>query len=106
MKTEKNDVDFFMGANTPDGFYSLYCELQLPQEGIRRYLIKGGAGTGKSSLMKRAAMEFWGQDEMIEMIHCSSDPNSLDGVILHTGRASIVDATPPQVRVANSTDKP
>ena len=97
MKTEKNDVEFFMGANTPEGFYSLYSELQQPIEGIRRYLIKGGAGTGKSSMMKRAAEEFSGYDSMIEKIHCSSDPNSLDGVIFHTGGASIVDATPPHV---------
>lgn len=97
MKTKKNGVDFFMGANTPDGFYSLYSELQIPREGIRRYLIKGGAGTGKSSLMKRVAADFAEQDKLIEQIHCSSDPNSLDGVILHTGRASMVDATPPHV---------
>ena len=97
MKTEKNEVEFFMGANTPDGFYSLYGELQRPIEGVRRYLIKGGAGTGKSSIMKRAAGELADYDALIEKIHCSSDPNSLDGVIFHTGGASIVDATPPHV---------
>lgn len=93
----QTSVDFFMGANSPNGFYSLYSELQRPVKGVRRYLIKGGAGTGKSSIMKRAAEEFGPKDALTERIHCSSDPNSLDGVILHTGKTSMVDATPPHV---------
>lgn len=99
MESTKKQVDFFMGCNSPDGFYSQYGELQRPEKGFRRYLIKGGAGTGKSSLMRRVATHFAEQEELLEQIHCSSDPNSLDGVILHTGQASIVDATPPQVGV-------
>lgn len=97
MESDKIQVDFFMGCNSPDGFYSLYSELQHPVKGIRRYLVKGGAGTGKSSLMRRAAEEVVDLEDLTELIHCSSDPNSLDGVILHTGNVSIVDATPPHV---------
>lgn len=93
----QTSVDFFMGCNSPNGFYSLYSELQRPVKGVRRYLIKGGAGTGKSSIMRRAAAEFGPKDALTELIHCSSDPNSLDGVILHTGKTSMVDATPPHV---------
>ena len=95
---KKNIVaDFFMGTNSPNGFYSLYPELQQPQEDARSFLIKGGAGTGKSFIMKKIASEFCEKDKLIEKIHCSSDPNSLDGVILHTAKCSIVDATPPHV---------
>lgn len=90
-------VDFFMGANSPDGFYSFYEELRIPRIYVRSYLIKGGAGTGKSGLMKKIAERFAACDELIEEIHCSSDPSSLDGVILHTARCSIVDATSPHV---------
>lgn len=90
-------ADFFMGCNAPEGFHSLYGELEVPVKGVRRYLIKGGPGTGKSSLMRRAAQICQPQEQLLERIHCSSDPNSLDGVILHTGRASLVDATPPHV---------
>ena len=97
MCNVRKQVDFFMGANSPDGFYSLYDELQKPEQGVRRFLIKGGAGTGKSSLMQKAAERFASRDELTELIHCSSDPNSLDGVLLHTGRAGLVDATPPHV---------
>lgn len=97
MQKSNRQADFFMGCNSPDGFYSLYGDLQKPLPGVRRFLIKGGAGTGKSSLMRRAAAEFQGRDALTERIHCSSDPQSLDGVILHTGRVSLVDATPPHV---------
>ncbi len=90
-------VDFFMGANSPNGFYSLYDELREPKVNARSFLIKGGAGTGKSGIMKRIATTFGDRDSLIERIHCSSDPTSLDGVILHTAKCSIVDATPPHV---------
>jgi len=90
-------VDFFMGCNAPEGFCSLYGELTEPVPGVRRYLVKGGPGTGKSSLMRRVGAAFSSRDSRTEWIHCSSDPDSLDGVILHTGRVSLVDATPPHV---------
>lgn len=47
--------------------------------------------------MKRAAEACTEAEPFLERIHCSSDPDSLDGVIFHRGRASIVDATPPHV---------
>lgn len=90
-------LDFFMGANSPIGFCTYYDELTVPVVGARSYLIKGGAGTGKSSLIKRIAAECPYDDEAVELIHCSSDPNSLDGVILTRKKISMVDATPPHV---------
>ena len=107
MKSSRIEADFFLGANSPGGFFSYYGDLTDPQPGIRRFLIKGGpgqfvaivggTGTGKSSLMKRAAEACTEAEPFLERIHCSSDPDSLDGVIFHRGRASIVDATPPHV---------
>lgn len=97
MSTDKRCVDFFMGANTPNGFYSLYRELEQPVDGIRRYLVKGGPGTGKSKLIKRAVEAFSPKDALVERIHCSSDPESLDGAIFHSGNTSIVDSTPPHI---------
>lgn len=91
------EIKFFMGANSPNGFYSFYDEIRRVREGYRSYIIKGGPGTGKSGLMRRVADSFKDKDELIEKIHCSSDPYSLDGVVLHTAKCSIVDATPPHV---------
>lgn len=96
LKTEKCRLDFFMGANAPLGFVSLYDELKIPKEGFRSYLIKGGAGTGKSGIMQKVATASK-EERILERLHCSSDPNSLDGIILHTARCSMVDATPPHV---------
>ena len=47
----------FLGANTPEGFISLFDELYDPAEDWRAYIIKGGPGTGKSRLMRRVADE-------------------------------------------------
>lgn len=90
-------LDFFMGANTPVGFKACYDELKIPSSDRVSFLIKGGAGTGKSTLMKNVAKRFGESEPYIERIHCSSDPDSLDGVILPKRRMSIIDATPPHV---------
>lgn len=97
MDKSSKVVDFYMGANAPNGFNTYYGELENPVEGWRSYLIKGGAGTGKSSLMKRVLLECDSNEGIVERIHCSSDPNSLDGVIIYDKRISMVDATPPHV---------
>ncbi len=88
-------VDFFLCATKANGFFSLCEPFDTPKEGVRRYLIKGSAGNGKSTAMKRIADACADQDSLIERIHCSSDPDSLDGVILHDAKCSVVDATPP-----------
>ena len=90
-------VTFFLGANTPSGFYSLYDQLLDPDEARRLYLLKGGAGCGKSSLMKRAAAALEEAGEPVEYIRCSGDPDSLDAVIFPRLHAAIVDATAPHV---------
>lgn len=97
MPNDKKTVDFLMGCNSPNGFYSFYDELTVPKKGYRSYLIKGGSGTGKSGLMKKISKAFSPLDDITEHIHCSSDPDSLDGVILHKGKLSVLDATPPHV---------
>jgi hypothetical protein len=90
-------VTFFLGANAPSGFYSLYDQL-LPQGEARRvFLLKGGAGCGKSSLMGRAADALEEAGQRVEYIRCSGDPDSLDAVIFPDLGAAIVDATAPHV---------
>lgn len=92
---------YFLGANSPAGFYSLYGELSDPTRMNALYILKGGAGCGKSTLMKRIARhaEVAGLDT--QLILCSGDPDSLDAVILPQKGVAVVDGTAPHVVEAN-----
>ena len=90
---------FFLGANSSQGFVSRFDQLGDPKQGWRCYVIKGGPGTGKSSLMKNLAARLDTGSDPVEYIHCSSDVDSLDGVIFSRQRLSIADGTPPHRRV-------
>ena len=89
-------VYFFLGANSEEGFFSLYDQL-LGGRLDDLMILKGGPGCGKSTFMRRmgAAMERVG--ERVVYINCSGDPDSLDGVILLDRNAAIVDGTSPHV---------
>ena len=88
-------VQFYLGANAPSGFYSLYDQLIDPDQARDVMILKGGPGCGKSSLMRKvgAAMEEHGLP--VEYIQCSGDPDSLDAVVLPTLATAIVDGTAP-----------
>ena len=62
-------------------------------------MIKGGPGTGKSSLMKRVAAEAEREGFEVEYYYCSSDPSSLDGILMSAKGEVIgmVDGTAPHV---------
>ena len=97
MNDESNILDFFLGSNTPEGFVSLFDEITGLYKDYVSYVIKGGPGTGKSTLMKKCAAEASLLEPYLERIHCSSDPNSLDAVILPGAKVTIADGTPPHV---------
>lgn len=90
----ENIYHFFMSAYTPNGFISHFDELANSQKYKRSYLIKGGAGSGKSTIIKKSASHLKSHTKHIELIHCSLDPNSLDGAIFDE-RITMLDATPP-----------
>ena len=90
MKTN-TVVDFFLGSHSPQGFRGYFDALDA-QPDLWLYLIKAGPGCGKSTMMKRLASA---ADGITERIHCSSDPDSLDGVIFSSPRAAVLDATAP-----------
>lgn len=92
---ETNSASFFLGANTPGGFVSFFDELYIPEEGWKLYIIKGGPGTGKSTFLKKAAAEADRRGLYCERIWCSSDPKSLDAVIIPRLKVSLADGTPP-----------
>ncbi len=90
-------VQFFLGANAPTGFYSLYDQLIDPAEAEDIYILKGGPGCGKSSLMKRVGGALEERGLAAEYIPCSGDPDSLDAVVFPSLKAAIVDGTAPHV---------
>ena len=86
---------FFLASNTPQGFFSLFNHLYYPEQDWFCYIIKGGPGTGKSTLMKKIVEVSQKNKIKTELIYCSSDPNSLDAVIFPEIKKCIVDGTAP-----------
>jgi len=82
----------FFGASTPVGLHDFIPELTA---GLKRYLIKGRPGSGKSTLMKDvvAKAEELGYD--VDVYHCSLDPKSLDMVVVPELDFCLFDATSP-----------
>ncbi len=90
---------YFLGNNTGYGFYGLY-EQDLKSK-RRVVLLKGGPGTGKSSILKKIAKEAKSRGEDYEAWWCSGDPTSLDGVYLKERNVAVVDATAPHATGAD-----
>jgi ABC-type cobalamin/Fe3+-siderophores transport system ATPase subunit len=87
--------NYYAGGNTARGFYNLF-ESNLNSLN-RIYILKGGPGTGKSTLMKNIGQYWVHKGFDIELIHCASDLQSIDGVIIPQLKAGIVDGTAPHV---------
>ena len=88
---------YFAAANGFTGFRSYFNRTFNPKDFTRLFIIKGGPGTGKSTLMKRLISDFCKSADDVHAIYCSSDPKSLDGVILKFGNKSfaVLDGTAP-----------
>ncbi len=86
---------FFPGGNTCHGFYSLFKYIMPKPDKL--YIIKGGPGTGKSTMLKKIARYFLNQGVPVELFYCASDSDSLDGVALPTAKAAVIDGTAPHV---------
>lgn len=91
------NTTFFLGANTPFGFHSLFRELYDASDGWRAYILKGGPGTGKSTFMKTIAARCGEAGVGYETIRCASDPNSLDALRIESKKICIADGTAPHV---------
>ena len=86
---------YFLGANSPSGFYSLYDELIDRSTARAVYILKGGAGCGKSSFMRRIGRYAEAANLDVQYILCSGDPDSLDAVIFPDLNTALVDGTAP-----------
>lgn len=88
---------YFLAANSGEGFKSCFCDSYDYTDGWRAYVIKGGPGTGKSSFMKYVVVSAVDKGYSVELCPCSSDPDSLDGVIIKEKKIIILDGTAPHV---------
>ncbi|MBS4537135.1 PRK06851 family protein [Clostridium sp. D2Q-11] len=93
MSTIRN---FFPGGNTSKGFYSYYDYI-IEQDANRIFVLKGGPGVGKSSIMKKIGKHLNNIGYAVEYHHCSSDNNSLDGIVIPKLRVAMVDGTAPHI---------
>ncbi len=89
----KKGIECFAGANTSCGFVSGFDGIFTYSK--KTFFIKGAPGTGKSSLMRRIMERQKSLGHAVSAFHCSSDPDSLDGVIDETISGAIIDATAP-----------
>ena len=86
---------YFLGASTAAGFRTEF-ESVISDPAVFTYILKGGAGTGKSTMMKRIA-EHFGHRFGVDRYFCSSDPDSLDAVVIPELGAAVCDGTAPHV---------
>ncbi|KGP93015.1 hypothetical protein N780_11835 [Pontibacillus chungwhensis BH030062] len=83
----------FLGAATPEGAKDFIQ--QLTSDINKRYFIKGRAGSGKSTMLKKIAEAGAEKGYNVEVYHCGFDPNSLDMIILRELSIAIFDSTAP-----------
>lgn len=89
---------YFSGSNSGEGFYNLFDGVVPVWDRLTRYfMIKGGPGVGKSTLMKRVAVKAEEAGEEVERFYCSGDPDSLDAVRLVKRGIVFADATSPHI---------
>lgn len=90
---------YFAAANSAEGFVCDYSACFDSARIGRLYAVKGGPGTGKSRFLRDVANYAREKGFDCEYVYCSSDPDSLDGVILEKGGRGIalLDATAPHV---------
>lgn len=87
---------FFPGANSGEGFFSRFDGI-VPHgaEHHYTYILKGGPGVGKNTLMKKAAKEAARKGYEVEEFRCASDPKSLDAIRIPQMHVVILDGTSP-----------
>ncbi|MNI03089.1 hypothetical protein D3C73_559840 [compost metagenome] len=90
-------TSFVAGGNTARGFINLF---DSSLQGLERlYILQGGPGTGKSSMIRAIGNHMTQEGHDIWFLHCASDNDSVDGLIVPGLKVGIidVDGTAPHV---------
>lgn len=86
---------WFLGTNAPKGYYSRFDKIFCVKSDGKVFLLKGGPGTGKSTMLKKIASVLAEKGLSTELVFCSADTDSLDAVITSDGKFAFADATLP-----------
>lgn len=89
---------YFSAANTVDGFVNYFDDAADTDKANQIIYIKGGSGVGKSTFMKKISSKAVKLGYDVTHIHCSSDPSSLDGIIVDGKGIAVFDATAPHIQ--------
>lgn len=85
---------YFLGGVSASGFQTRFGEV-MGAPGMFTYILKGGPGTGKSTLMKKIDRHFSEYDR--DIYYCSSDTRSIDAVVIEAPGIAVVDGTAPHI---------
>lgn len=89
---------YFPGANTGRGFVSHFSGIVPPWEKPHyTYILKGGPGVGKNTLMKKVSCLARANGYAVEEFRCAGDPGSLDAVRILEKNIILLDGTAPHV---------
>lgn len=92
-QSSRNVRYLFLGAATPEGVVNYIDNLTELME--KRVIIKGRAGSGKSTILTKIVKEAQGKGYDLEIYQCGFDPKSLDMVLIPELKVAILDGTPP-----------
>lgn len=90
-------TNFFVGANSGEGFQNLFPEMVDIEDTYDFMVLKGGPGVGKNTFMREIGRCAEEAGLAVEYLWCSGDPDSLDGVVIPELRCAVADGTSPHV---------
>lgn len=90
-----NTYHYFASVNGYNGFVPLLDYVFAEDDTV--YVLKGGAGNGKSTFMKQVGAHFEQIGDTVEYFHCAADPQSIDGIRAADRKLAIVDGTAPHI---------
>lgn len=87
----------FPGGNTSKGFFSYFDHIINRKDANKFIILKGGPGTGKSSMMRKIGVYMQEKGYDVEYHHCASDRESIDSMMIPKLKIALVDGTAPHV---------